>query len=77
MVCFARERSGADKEKDSSARAIKVASYIQKHLITDEVRKLMGELGSEFPENRGPRLKREAAKVGFTGRCPLVDDDKP
>jgi hypothetical protein len=76
-VCFARERSGADKEKDASSRAIKIADYIRNHLKTDEVRKVVGELGSELPENRGPRLKREAAKVGYTGRCPMVDDDKP
>jgi hypothetical protein len=76
-VCFARERSGADKEKDGSARAVKIAEYLRTHLKTDEVRKVVGELGGELPENRGSRLKREAAKVGYTGRCPIVDDDRP
>jgi hypothetical protein len=72
-LCNARERSGADKEKNPSERAEKMAEYLKKTLKTEEVKKLFASLADMNPADAGPKVKAEAAKAGYTGACPIVD----
>jgi hypothetical protein len=74
MVCNAPARSGGMKTNDPSERARIIATYIQSHLKTNEVRQFLSNLPSTTaPKDQPAAVKKAAKDAGYTGACPMAD----
>ena len=71
-ICNAAERSGAMSEADTTARAVKIAQWLQPQVKTEKARKFMAELAMLDPKKKGQALRGEAKKHGVSP-CPIAD----
>jgi hypothetical protein len=72
-VCHAAERSGVSATDDSFSRAVKIADWLSANVHSEEAKELFSALAAMPPQEKGARLRREAAAHGVSP-CPFADE---
>ena len=72
IICEAPDKVQLPPEADQSARAQATADYIKANVTDPDALKLMAELATYDPIQRGPTLAEIARKNGIE-RCPLAE----
>jgi hypothetical protein len=75
LICNAIERSGAAAETDPSVKATQIANYLLSHISTRQAMSFMQGMAGMPPEEKSPALKKKARESGYTGACPLADEN--
>jgi hypothetical protein len=72
-ICFAPERSGVKADKDTSQKAMKMATFLKEKLTTQKWKTWMKKASTMDPGRRAVDLKRAAEDAGLSS-CPIVDE---
>ncbi|MGZ3422402.1 MAG: hypothetical protein ACXVEF_34890 [Polyangiales bacterium] len=72
-ICFASERSGANAEKSTSEKAVKMAQFLKKNLQTDTWKKFFEKAATMNEGKRTLTIRKAADEAGIKD-CPILDN---
>lgn len=72
-ICNAEQLSGAANVADPSAKATKIAKWLQDNVRSTEGKNVFQALAMVSPADKSNVLREAAREVGYTGPCPMAD----